>query len=400
MRTAFLVKYGEIAIKGKNRYKFINQLQDRIQWKLDKLGEFTVSKDQGRLFVESFSEEISSEKVISAIQKVFGILYVGEVKVYDKGDYASLVENVKQYVNENFETKDFTFKIEAKRADKSFPYNSMEIASKLGAELLQEFPGLKVDVHNPQERIYVELRANIYIYSKMEEGLGGLPIGCSGKATLMLSGGIDSPVAAYMIAKRGVELNAVYFHSPPYTSERAKDKVVELARIFSEYTGRLKLYVVPFTDIQLDIYEKCPHEELTIIMRRIMMMITERIAKQTGSIAIVTGESIGQVASQTIQSLNATNAATSLPVFRPLIAFDKSDIIKIAEKIGTFETSILPYEDCCTIFVAKHPVTRPVLERIVKSEKSLDGMEEKIEAAIRDAEIISIFPKGEAKSRA
>lgn len=400
MRTAFLVKYGEIAIKGKNRYKFINQLQDRIQWKLDKLGEFTVSKDQGRLFVESFSQEISSEKVISAIQKVFGILYVGEVKVYDKGDYASLVENVKQYVNENFENKDFTFKIEAKRADKSFPYNSMEIASKLGAELLQEFPGLKVDVHNPQERIYVELRANIYIYSKMEEGLGGLPIGCSGKATLMLSGGIDSPVAAYMIAKRGVELNAVYFHSPPYTSERAKDKVVELARIFSEYTGRLKLYVVPFTDIQLDIYEKCPHEELTIIMRRIMMMITERIAKQTGSIAIVTGESIGQVASQTIQSLNATNAATSLPVFRPLIAFDKSDIIKIAEKIGTFETSILPYEDCCTIFVAKHPVTRPVLERIVKSEKSLDGMEEKIEAAIRDAEIISIFPKGEAKSRA
>lgn len=399
MRTAFLVKYGEIAIKGKNRYKFINQLQDRIQWKLDKLGEFTVSKDQGRLFVESFSEEISSEKVISAIQKVFGILYVGEVKVYDKGDYASLVENVKQYVNENFETKDFTFKIEAKRADKSFPYNSMEIASKLGAELLQEFPDLKVDVHHPQERIYVELRANIYIYSKMEEGLGGLPIGCSGKATLMLSGGIDSPVAAYMIAKRGVELNAVYFHSPPYTSERAKDKVVELARIFSEYTGRLKLYVVPFTDIQLDIYEKCPHEELTIIMRRIMMMITERIAKQTGSIAIVTGESIGQVASQTIQSLNATNSATSLPVFRPLIAFDKSDIIKIAEKIGTFETSILPYEDCCTIFVAKHPVTRPVLECIVKSEKSLDGMEEKIEAAIRDAEIISIFPKGEAKSR-
>ncbi|MDO4764877.1 MAG: tRNA uracil 4-sulfurtransferase ThiI [Eubacteriales bacterium] len=399
MRTAFLVKYGEIAIKGKNRYKFINQLQDRIQWKLDKLGEFTVSKDQGRLFVESFSEEISSEKVISAIQKVFGILYVGEVKVYDKGDYASLVENVKQYVNENFETKDFTFKIEAKRADKSFPYNSMEIASKLGAELLQEFPDLKVDVHHPQERIYVELRANIYIYSKMEEGLGGLPIGCSGKATLMLSGGIDSPVAAYMIAKRGVELNAVYFHSPPYTSERAKDKVVELARIFSEYTGRLKLYVVPFTDIQLDIYEKCPHEELTIIMRRIMMMITERIAKQTGSIAIVTGESIGQVASQTIQSLNATNSATSLPVFRPLIAFDKSDIIKIAEKIGTFETSILPYEDCCTIFVAKHPVIRPVLECIVKSEKSLDGMEEKIEAAIRDAEIISIFPKGEAKSR-
>ena len=290
MRTAFLVKYGEIAIKGKNRYLFINQLRDRIQWKLDKLGEFTVSKDQGRLFVESQSQDVPADRIIAAIQKVFGILQVGEVKVYDRGDYAALAENVKEYVRTTFPQRDFTFKVEAKRADKSFPYNSMEVAAKLGSELLAEFPDLKVDVHRPQERIYVELRGHTYIYSKMAEGLGGLPIGCSGKATLMLSGGIDSPVAAYMIAKRGVELNAVYFHSPPYTSERAKDKVVELARIFSEYTGRLKLYVVPFTDIQLDIYEKCPHEELTIIMRRIMMVITEKIAEQTGSIAIVTGE--------------------------------------------------------------------------------------------------------------
>ena len=395
MRTAFLVKYGEIAIKGKNRYLFINQLRDRIQWKLDKLGDFMVSKDQGRLFVECQSQGISSDRIIAAIQKVFGILQVGEVRVYDRGDYAALAENIKEYVRENFPQKDFTFKIEAKRADKSFPYNSMEVAAKLGAELLAEFPDLKVDVHQPQERIYVELRGHTYIYSKMAEGLGGLPIGCSGKATLMLSGGIDSPVAAYMIAKRGVELNAVYFHSPPYTSERAKDKVVELARIFSEYTGRLKLYVVPFTDIQLDIYEKCPHEELTIIMRRIMMVITEKIAEQTGSIAIVTGESVGQVASQTIQSLSVTNAATKLPVFRPLIAFDKTDIIKIAEQIGTFETSILPYEDCCTIFVAKHPVTKPVLERIERSEKKLGGMAEKIDKAVAEAEVIAIYPKGE-----
>lgn len=394
MRRAYLVKYGEIAIKGKNRYRFINQLQERIEWKLSKLGEFTVSKDQGRLFVECQSSEADSQEIIGAIQKVFGILYVGEVRVYDKVDYDRLVLDVKEYVRENFEKQNFSFKIEAKRADKSFPYNSMEVASKLGGELLKEFPELTVDVHQPDEKIYVEIRANVYIYSKMVEGLGGLPIGCSGKATLMLSGGIDSPVAAYMIAKRGVELNAVYFHSPPYTSERAKDKVVELARIFSEYTGRLKLYVVPFTDIQLDIYEKCPHEELTIIMRRIMMQITERIAKQTGSIAIVTGESIGQVASQTIQSLNATNSATDLPVFRPLIAFDKSDIIKIAEKIGTFETSILPYEDCCTIFVAKHPVTRPVLHRIVESEKNLTGLEEMMEQAIQNAEIINIRPRG------
>ena len=395
MRTAFLVKYGEIAIKGKNRYLFINQLRDRIQWKLDKLGEFTVSKDQGRLFVESQSQDVPADRIIAAIQKVFGILQVGEVKVYDRGDYAALAENIKEYVQTTFPQKNFTFKVEAKRADKSFPYNSMEVAAKLGAELLAEFPDLKVDVHRPQERIYVELRGHTYIYSKMAEGLGGLPIGCSGKATLMLSGGIDSPVAAYMIAKRGVELNAVYFHSPPYTSERAKDKVVELARIFSEYTGRLKLYVVPFTDIQLDIYEKCPHEELTIIMRRIMMVITEKIAEQTGSIAIVTGESVGQVASQTIQSLSVTNAAAKLPVFRPLIAFDKTDIIKIAEQIGTFETSILPYEDCCTIFVAKHPVTKPVLERIERSEKNLGDMAEKIDKAIAEAEVIAIYPKGE-----
>lgn len=395
MRTAFLVKYGEIAIKGKNRYLFINQLRDRIQWKLDKLGEFTVSKDQGRLFVESQSQDVPADRIIAAIQKVFGILQVGEVKVYDRGDYAALAENIKEYVRTTFPQKNFTFKVEAKRADKSFPYNSMEVAAKLGAELLAEFPDLKVDVHRPQERIYVELRGHTYIYSKMAEGLGGLPIGCSGKATLMLSGGIDSPVAAYMIAKRGVELNAVYFHSPPYTSERAKDKVVELARIFSEYTGRLKLYVVPFTDIQLDIYEKCPHEELTIIMRRIMMVITEKIAEQTGSIAIVTGESVGQVASQTIQSLSVTNAAAKLPVFRPLIAFDKTDIIKIAEQIGTFETSILPYEDCCTIFVAKHPVTKPVLERIERSEKNLGDMAEKIDKAIAEAEVIAIYPKGE-----
>ena len=395
MRMAFLVKYGEIAIKGKNRYLFINQLRDRIQWKLDKLGKFTVSKDQGRLFVESQSQDVPADRIIAAIQKVFGILQVGEVKVYDRGDYAALAENIKEYVRTTFSQKNFTFKVEAKRADKSFPYNSMEVAAKLGAELLAEFPDLKVDVHQPQERIYVELRGHTYIYSKMAEGLGGLPIGCSGKATLMLSGGIDSPVAAYMIAKRGVELNAVYFHSPPYTSERAKDKVVELARIFSEYTGRLKLYVVPFTDIQLDIYEKCPHEELTIIMRRIMMVITEKIAEQTGSIAIVTGESVGQVASQTIQSLSVTNAAAKLPVFRPLIAFDKTDIIKIAEQIGTFETSILPYEDCCTIFVAKHPVTKPVLERIERSEKNLGGMAEKIDKAIAEAEVIAIYPKGE-----
>ena len=271
---------------------------------------------------------------------------------------------------------------------------SPEICAETGAVLLARFPGLSVDVHDPQERIYVEVRGNAaYVYSKMIPGPGGMPVGCSGKAMLLLSGGIDSPVAGYMIAKRGVTIEAVYFHAPPYTSERAKQKVIELAELISRYTGPIRLNIVNFTDIQLYIYDKCPHDELTIIMRRYMMRIAEALAEKSGCHGLVTGESIGQVASQTMQSLAATNAVCELPVYRPLIAFDKQDIVDIAEKIGTYETSIQPFEDCCTIFVAKHPVTKPNGNIIAKHEGNLrEEIDQMVKTALETAEMVEVTP--------
>jgi thiamine biosynthesis protein ThiI len=261
----------------------------------------------------------------------------------------------------------------------------------MGAYLLKRFPEMKVDVHNPSVRIMVEVRNKSYVYSEVIPGPGGMPVGTSGKAMLLLSGGIDSPVAGYMISKRGVTIDAVYFHAPPYTSERAKQKVVDLARLISRYTGPIKLNIVNFTDIQLYIYEKCPHEELTIIMRRYMMKIAEQIAEESGCLGLITGESIGQVASQTLHSLAATNEVCNLPVYRPLIAFDKQDIVDIAEKINTYETSILPFEDCCTIFVAKHPVTKPSLKVIHHSEKSLEEkIDEMVKTALDSREIVLV----------
>ncbi len=261
----------------------------------------------------------------------------------------------------------------------------------MGSHLLHTFPELKVDVHNPNTRIWVEIRTKAYVYSHVIPGPGGMPVGTGGKAMLLLSGGIDSPVAGYMISKRGVKIDATYFHAPPYTSERAKQKVVDLAKTISAYTGPINLHVVNFTDIQLYIYEKCPHEELTIIMRRYMMKIAEEIAKKSFCLGLITGESIGQVASQTMHSLNATNAVCTLPVYRPLIGFDKQEIVEISEKIGTYETSIQPYEDCCTIFVAKHPVTRPILSQIEKNEENLkEKIDEMVKTAISTKETIVI----------
>ena len=268
----------------------------------------------------------------------------------------------------------------------------MEINCELGGAILDAYPDMKVDVHDPEIELNVEVREDIYIYSKQIPGPGGMPIGTNGKAMLLLSGGIDSPVAGYMVAKRGVKIDAVYFHAPPYTSERAKQKVIDLAKLVARYTGTICLHVINFTDIQLAIYEKCPHDELTIIMRRYMMRIAEHIAKENECLGLITGESIGQVASQTIQSLAVTNEVCTLPVFRPLIGFDKQEIIEISEKIGTFETSILPYEDCCTIFVAKHPVTKPALEPIKKSEAKLnDCIDELVKAAIETDEVINVI---------
>ena len=285
--------------------------------------------------------------------------------------------------------KNFTFKVNARRANKQYPLTSEEINRDLGEAVLEAFPGLSVDVHKPQVMLHVEIRSRINLYSQVIPGPGGMPIGTNGRAMLLLSGGIDSPVAGYMIAKRGVVIEAVYSHAPPYTSERAKQKVVDLAKLVSRYAGPIKLHIVNFTDIQLYIYEKCPHEELTIIMRRYMMRIAEIIARKEKCLGLITGESIGQVASQTVQSLAATNEVCTMPVFRPVIGFDKQEIVDISEKIGTFETSIQPYEDCCTIFVAKHPVTRPNINVIHRSEEKLaEKIDQLVETAVDTTETV------------
>ncbi|WP_105619789.1 tRNA uracil 4-sulfurtransferase ThiI [Vallitalea okinawensis] len=390
MNQAFLIKYGEIAIKGKNRGQFENALVDCIRYALKDIGEFDVKKEQGRLFVEA-KDEVDTEVVLETLGRVFGIVGICPVTVLDTNDFEAIKDAALTYMKENYGDKNVTFKVEVRRADKRYPMNSMEIAREVGADLLKNMNNLKVDVHQPEVRLRIELRNKTYLFSKIIPGLGGMPVGSNGKAMLMLSGGIDSPVAGWMIAKRGVSLEAVYYHSHPYTTDRAKQKVIDLGKIVAKYTGGMTLHIVPFTDIQLDIYDKCPHDQLTIIMRRIMMDIAERIAKKRGAIGLITGESIGQVASQTIQSLTCTNAAVKdLPVFRPLIGFDKQDIVDISEKIGTYETSILPYEDCCTIFVAKHPVTKPKLHVIERSERKLENMEEMIIKAIEDTEVIRL----------
>mgnify|MGYP000602233854 FL=1 len=292
-------------------------------------------------------------------------------------------------IKEVYPEQNFTFKVNCRRANKQYPVRSEEMNRELGAVILDAFPETKVDVHNPQVLLNVEVRSKINLYSLVIPGPGGMPVGTNGKAMLLLSGGIDSPVAGYMIAKRGVIIEATYFHAPPYTSERAKQKVIDLAKIVARYSGPIKLHVVNFTDIQLYIYDKCPHEELTIIMRRYMMKIAEEIARKNDALALITGESIGQVASQTVQSLAATNEVCTMPVFRPLIGFDKQEIIDISEKIGTFETSIQPYEDCCTIFVAKHPVIKPNLNMIHKSEQNLkEKIDEMVQTALDTAEVV------------
>ena len=389
--STFLIKYAEIAIKGKNRYVFEDALMHRMKLVLKRVdGEFAISKTQGRVYVDCLSE-YDYEEVVAALQTVFGINAICPVVKVENEGFDKLREAVVKYVDEEYPDKNRTFKVFARRANKAFPVHSTEMNSELGGDILDAFPEMKVDVHNPEIELNIEVRESIYIYSKQIPGPGGMPVGTNGKAMLLLSGGIDSPVAGYMVAKRGVKIDAVYFHAPPYTSERAKQKVVDLARLISKYTGTICLHVINFTDIQLAIYEKCPHEELTIIMRRYMMRIAEHIAKENDCLGLVTGESIGQVASQTIQSLAVTNEVCTLPVFRPLIGFDKQEIIAISEKINTFETSILPFEDCCTIFVAKHPVTKPKLEVIKKSETKLsDVIDDLVAKAIETDEVINV----------
>ncbi len=381
MYTALLIKYGEIAIKGKNRGSFEQALCEQIKRHLNPLGEYEVIREQGRIFV-GCKENFDFDETVNELKKVFGIVGICPVVVSESTEWDDIVKVCINYVKEEYKDKEFSFRVDAKRADKRYPITSPEMCAMMGEKILENIPSSKVDLHNPEVHLIVEVRNKAYIYSKTIPGAGGMPLGTAGRAMLLLSGGIDSPVAGYMIAKRGVEIEATYFHAPPYTSERAKQKVVDLAKIISAYTGPVKLNIVNFTDIQLYIYDKCPAEQGTIIMRRYMMRIAEEFAKKNKCNGLVTGESIGQVASQTMQSLECTNAVCTLPVYRPLIAFDKQDIVDISQKIGTFETSVLPYEDCCTIFVAKHPVTHPILSSIEKSEGKLS---ENIDALVRQA---------------
>ena len=389
MFKAFLIKYAEIGIKGKNRYLFEDALVGHIARALKKVdGEFRVSKESGRIYAEALTD-FDYDDAVEALKRVFGISGICPLVQIEDNGFEDLKEQVLTYMRAQYGDKPMTFKVDARRAKKSYPKTSNEINADLGEAILEAFPSYRVDVHKPDVMVHVEIRQKVNIYSHIIPGPGGMPVGTNGKAMLLLSGGIDSPVAGYMVSKRGVKIEAVYFHAPPYTSERAKQKVVDLAKQVAKFSGPIRLHVINFTDIQLYIYDKCPHDELTIIMRRYMMRIAESLAEANDCQALVTGESIGQVASQTVHSLAATNEVCQLPVFRPLIAFDKQDIVDIAVKIDTYETSILPFEDCCTIFVAKHPVTKPNRGIIRRSETNLaEKIDELVETALKTDEVI------------
>lgn len=383
-----LLKYGEIALKGLNKPLFEAKLVDNIKSRLESIGKFSIKKAQSTIYVEPLGDGVDMELAIKSLTQVFGIVNICPVAKCSK-DMESIAKTAIQCVEET-RTTEKTFKVEAKREDKTFPLNSPQICMELGGKILGAVDGISVDVHNPDIMVNVEIRQEAYVYTRKIKGAGGMPVGTNGKATILLSGGIDSPVAGYMIAKRGVALEAVHFHSHPYTSDRAKEKVIDLAKQMSKYCGKIRLHVVPFTKIQLDIIEKCPENYLTVIMRRLMMRIAEKISVKEGSAALITGESIGQVASQTMESLVCTDNAVMQPVFRPCIGMDKEEIVTISKKIGTYETSILPYEDCCTIFVPKHPKTKPQLEEIIEAEKALGDIETALNEAIEQEEILVI----------
>lgn len=386
---SFLIKYAEIGTKGKNRFMFEDALIKQIRFALREVdGSFEVTKESGRIYVTA-EGDYDYDDTIEALKRVFGIADICPMVQIDDRDYENLKKHVVEYMDKVYPDKNLTFKVVARRGDKRYPVSSDQINRDMGEAILEAFPQMRVDVHNPDVLLRVEIRQKVNIFSLMIPGPGGMPVGTNGKAMLLLSGGIDSPVAGYMIAKRGVKIDAVYFHAPPYTSDRAKQKVVDLAKLVARYSGPMDLHVVNFTDIQLYIYEKCPHEELTIIMRRYMMRIAQVIAEKNGAIGLITGESIGQVASQTLQSLAATNEVCTMPVYRPVIGFDKQEIVDVSEKIGTYETSIQPFEDCCTIFVAKHPVTKPNINVIRNSERHLEEkIDELVKTALETTEVI------------
>lgn len=387
MKQVIGVSFGEIALKGKNRPFFTRKLKKQMEMNLAKFKNLTIYDDRSKFYVEA--DEADLDAIVDQLKKVFGIVVITRCWRVEK-TIESIDEAVVMATKEALETKKYkTFKVDGNRSDKKFPLNSMEIARREGGVILGHFDELKVDVHKPEFKVYVDVRTHAYVYTEKMRGGGGLPVGCTGRGLLLLSGGIDSPVAAYMMAKRGVEINAIHFHSYPFTSERAKEKVIDLAKIVSQYTGEFRIYNINLLDIQKAVNENCAEKNMVIHSRRFMMKIAETIALKHDMKCLITGESLGQVASQTMEGIMATNSITTLPVFRPLIGMDKTEIMDIAQKIGTYETSILPFEDCCTVFLPKHPATKPNLKMLISEEEELD-FDGLVNDAIEKMEIITI----------
>ena len=387
MKEIILLKQGEMVLKGANRYKFEDLLLRNVRNAVETLGKAHIFAKQSTVFVDFEDENVDMDEAEDRLCRVFGAVSVTRAAVCDY-DFDTMLSQAAEYLRPALMFAK-SFKVVAKRADKSYPKKSPEIGAELGGKLLSVFPHLEVKMKEPEVTVYAEVREHhIFVHTDAKRGAGGLPCGIGGHGLLMLSGGLDSPVAGYMMARRGLELTAVHFYSYPYTSERARDKVVDLAKIVSRYSGLLKLHLVPFTEIQLAIYEKCPPKETTVLMRRLMMKIAQLWAEKDGARALITGEALGQVASQTLESLCVTDDAVTMPVFRPLIGFDKNDIVAIAKKIDTFNTSILPYEDCCTVFVPQHPVTKPEVQKMRESEALVD-FSEMIQRAIENTETVT-----------
>ena len=388
MKEILLIKEGEIALKGLNRSSFESVLIKNIHYRLKDLGPFRIQRAQSAIFIQPLEDVCDLDLAVERLQQIFGIAAFSRAAVVEK-DFEQIKQVSCRYLAEDLRTA-ATFKVDAKRSDKTFLLNTPAITRELGGYLLEQFPHLKVDVHQPQLTVMVEIRDfGAYVYAKKIRGAGGLPVGTGGRAMLLLSGGIDSPVAGYMMAKRGVRLSAVHFVSPPYTSDRARQKVETLCSLMTAYCGAMDFYCVPFTEIQVAIKRHCPEDLFTLMMRRMMMRISQHLSRAQRLHALVTGESLGQVASQTLSALAVTDAVSELPVLRPLIGMDKREIIEIANRIGTFETSILPYEDCCTVFTPKHPQTHPRLDVVERAEQQFD-FEPLVEQAVRDTEIQTI----------
>ena len=380
MNEMILLKLGELVLKGLNRRSFEDKLQANIHRRLNNLGQFRVYTRQSTTYVEPMREDCDMDGAWEAMKKVFGVVGLSRARACEK-DKDAILQACREYLDERLKSAR-TFKVETKRADKTFPMTSIQLSQYVGGELHELYPNLQVDVHHPELTVYVEIRDYAaFVHANPDPGAGGLPVGINGRAVALLSGGIDSPVASWMIAKRGVALEMVHFFSYPYTSPEAKDKVIELARLLTPYTGRLTVHVVPFTAIQEELRRSCPEELFTIIMRRFMMRISEAVARRCGAKALVTGECLGQVASQTMEAMAVTGAVVEMPILRPCVGLDKEEIVQIARKIGTFETSILPYEDCCTVFTPRHPRLRPLPGEVEAAESKLD-IESMVRAAV------------------